>query len=140
MKMKIKIWLAVILALSCFALFNNASAAKTCSGENLRPQSAKITVKIINKGAPANVQRAIRELLASQKQLKVTIGNGKGPDIDEYVVFFKEDKFMLKAQAIAQLLREKEEIFSYARKAETTEEKSADIVIMLGKSKEAPPA
>jgi len=119
-----------------FCVFNAGGGRrdkKSCA------QSDKITVKIINKGAAAGTERKIQKLLAIQEQLTVTIGNRSGSAVDQSSVFFREEKFREEAQSIAQLLREKEKIFSYARIATTVEEKSADIVIILGKYKEAPP-
>jgi hypothetical protein len=166
MKIRIRVFLTVIFALA-FLIFSQRVQATNfsdhhkkesriifpicryggfpchikCANQNTLPdeQSDVISVKIINKGAPASVERNVQNLLASQEKLQITTGRGTGPESEEYLVFFKEEKFRLKAQEIAQLLREKESIFSYARIASTTEEKSADIVIILGKNKEAPP-
>jgi len=114
--------------------------AKGCGPENkFCDQADKITVKIINKGASAGTARRIQKWLAGREQLKVIIGSGSGSEVDQSAVFFKEEKYREEAQTIAQLLREKEEIHSYARPAGSDEEKSADIVIVLGKFKEAPP-
>jgi hypothetical protein len=100
---------------------------------------AEIGIKVISRGAPSGEAEKIRSILKSAGYDKSVIGGEKKEDIVQVLIFFREDKFRIEAESIAQLLIEKDKIFSYARKASSAEEKSADILIILGKSKEAPP-
>jgi len=110
------------------------------NGENAEKiQPGAVSLKILNKGAPAERVSQTKKILIGQGYSRTKTAEGEQPDAVLNVVFFQKEKFRIEAQNIAQLLREKEEIHSYARPAGSDEEKSADIVIVLGKFKEAPP-
>lgn len=101
--------------------------------------TAEVAVKIIARGASAGSAEKIRNILLSDGYEKAAIGSGKGADIIQTLVFFREEKFSIKAQNVRELLIQKEKIYSALGVASSTEEKSADIVIILGKFKNAPP-
>lgn len=101
--------------------------------------TAEVAVKIIARGASAGSAEKIRNILQSDGYEKSEIGGGKGAAIVQTLIFFREEKFRIKAQNVRELLIQKEKIYSVLELASSAEEKSADIVIFLGKRKEAPP-
>lgn len=105
--------------------------------EKIQPD--KIALKVLNKGAEAGSAKEVKNLLAGKGYAEIETKDGRGSDVVENTVFFKEEKFIREAQLIREILLNEGGIFSYARQAGTDEEKSADIVIVLGTLKEAPP-
>lgn len=102
-------------------------------------QPGGIILKVLKKGAPAGRAQQTKDILASKGYLQVEVRDGQGSSILANTVFYKDDKFRLEAETIRELLIQNEKIYSGIVKASSAEEKSADIVIMLGKNKEAPP-
>jgi hypothetical protein len=101
--------------------------------------AAEIEVKIIDSDAPTENAEKILDLLKGDGYKKSTISREGKVDSFQTLIFFKEEKFRISAQNIRESLIQKEKIYASLRVASLDEEKSADIVIMLGKSKEAPP-
>lgn len=102
-------------------------------------KTAKIGVEIINRGSTVDVAKNVTRILASQENLKVKIGQDKGPDIEQTIVFFRGEQLRTKAEEVNQILRQEAEIYAEVRVVQAADKKSADIVIMLGKNKDAPP-
>lgn len=102
-------------------------------------QPGEVNLKVFNKGESKSGANKVKELLADKGYLKMETGEGKGKNIVQTLIFFNEEKFRIPAQNLRELLIQEEKIYSAVMIAETDEEKSADIVIMLGKFKEAPP-
>jgi len=102
-------------------------------------RTTKISVEIINRGSTADVVKNVARILASRENLKVKIGQDKGSDIEQTIVFFREEQLRTKAEEVNQILKQEAQIYAEVRAAQASDKKSADIVIMLGKNKEAPP-
>jgi hypothetical protein len=101
--------------------------------------TADLGIKIVRRGAPVGYAEDIDDLLKNSGYGKSAVDSKKGSDIVQTLVFFNGEKFRLEAEALREFLIQKEQIYSAIGQASSAEEKSADIVIMLGKNKEAPP-
>jgi|GEM_PF-1145255 len=100
--------------------------------EELKP--AEIAVKVLNVGAAAGTAGRIKDFLVSQGYTKNEAGNGQDSALAKSYVFYKEEKFKEKAQAISSLLLKEKKITTEVKEAASAEEKSADVVIQLGKN------
>lgn len=135
----------IILCMIFYVLFffggqviSASGVARMEKGEGLKKYS-RISVRIINRGSTAEEVKSVARILSRQDNLKVALGSDKGPELEQTVIVFKEEMFRIKAQEIKALLIEREGIHADLRQVQEIEEKKADIVILLGKFKEAPP-
>ena len=97
-------------------------------------KSSEIAIKVLNVGASAGTAGRIKDFLVSQGYTKNESGNGQNSALAKSLVFYKEEKFKEKAQAVSGLLLKEKKISTEVKAAISTEEKSADIVVQLGKN------
>lgn len=93
---------------------------------------AQISLKVLNEGATPGSAGKIKDFLIEKGYAKAEAGNGEKKDFQGAVVFYGEDKFKTEADWIKEMLAGKK-IKAETKEAVSDEEKSADIVIILGK-------
>lgn len=93
---------------------------------------AEIKIKILNEGAPAGSAGKNKDFLVSKGYAKTEAGNGELDSVNSFI-YYNGEKFKSAAEKIKELLTENK-IKASAKEALTSEQKSADIVIVLGKS------
>lgn len=94
--------------------------------------AAAMTLKVLNEGAPAGTAGKIKDLLVAKGYLKAEAGNGEKEEATGSIVACSADRFKKEAEWIREVLIGKG-ILAELKLAETAEEKSADVVIILGK-------
>lgn len=95
-------------------------------------QVTDISIKVLNGSGVAGAAGKAKEFLADKKYKSVEAGNYSSDTVDGTIVYYSEDKFKAEAQWISDMLKDKE-IISEIKLASSDEEKSMDIVIILGK-------
>ncbi len=91
----------------------------------------EVVVKILNEGAPAGMAGKIKKVLVSQGFDLAQAGNGENKANPVSSINFSEAKFKVLAEKIKEVLTT-QKITATLKEAQTVEEKSADIVIILG--------
>lgn len=104
--------------------------------EKEEPLKAKapqeVTVKILNGGAAPGTAGKIKDFLVSKDYIQTEAKNAADNEHTGTIIFYKEDVSKKEAEWIKEMLAGKE-IRAEIKLAESEEEKSADIVIILGK-------
>lgn len=93
---------------------------------------AGISVKVLNEGAIAGSAAKIKGILAGKGYTKTEAGNGEKENIVGTFIYYKEEKFKKLAEAINAILSANK-IKAEIMLALTTEQKSGDIVVTIGK-------
>lgn len=93
---------------------------------------AKINIKVLNEGAAPGIAGKIKDFLISKGYVKAEAANGEKKDVVGNTVFYAGDEFQKDAQWIVEML-EGRKVEAEIVKAETGEQTSADIVIVIGK-------
>jgi hypothetical protein len=95
---------------------------------------SEIAIKVLNAGAPAGSAGRVKDFLIVQGYAKTEAGNGQEAAIAKSYIFYKEERFKEKAQGLGGLLLKEKKISTEVKPASSAEEKSADIVVELGKT------
>lgn len=115
---------------------SNAEAGNPAEGKKEEPPKAKtpseLTIKILNGGAAAGTAGKIKDFMISKGYLQMEAENAKSQNHSGAAVYYKEEISKKEAQWIKEMLSGKK-IEAEIKLAEREEEKSADIVVMLGK-------
>lgn len=96
-------------------------------------KSSEIAIKVLNVGASAGSAGRVKDFLVSKGYVKAEAGNGQETSLAKSYIFYKEGKFKEKAEAVSSLLLKENKISTEVKEADSVEEKSADIVVELGK-------
>jgi len=97
-----------------------------------KSQKENLTIKILNGGSAPGSAGNIMNFLLTQGYAKVDALNAKTGDHIGAAVYFSDSNFQSEAENIQKLLKEKK-IDALLKKADSAEQKSADVVVMLGK-------
>jgi hypothetical protein len=93
----------------------------------------EIEILVLNGGAAEGAAGKVKDFLASRRYAKVTAKNAATSDHAGAAVYYKDDTSKEEAEKIKELLLAEQKIDALVKKAATAEQKSAEIVIMLGK-------
>lgn len=93
---------------------------------------SEISVKVLNEGAIAGSAAKVKGILTGKGYTKTEAGNGEKENLSGTTVYYKEEKFKKLAETVSKILSANK-IKSEIMLAVSTEEKSADIVVILGK-------
>ena len=93
---------------------------------------SELSTKVLNGSGVAGAAGKIKDFLTENKYEKVTAGNYSSEEVTGSTVYYKEDKFKKAAESLVDILKDKK-IEAEVKSASNEEEKSADIVIVLGK-------
>jgi cellobiose-specific phosphotransferase system component IIB len=93
---------------------------------------AEINIKVLNSGALAGSAGKVSSLLVSKGYKKAQAGNGESENVSGSFVYFSGEEFKKQAEAVNEILIAGK-IKSEMKEAATAEQKSADVVVILGK-------
>lgn len=94
--------------------------------------AGEINIKILNEGAAAGLAGKVKTALAGEGYVKTEADNGATDKIVGNFIYYSADKFKAEAEKISEFLATRK-IKAVVAVAETVEQKSADIVVILGK-------
>ncbi|PIP27143.1 MAG: hypothetical protein COX30_03375 [Candidatus Moranbacteria bacterium CG23_combo_of_CG06-09_8_20_14_all_39_10] len=127
-----------IEAIDSDATSDDESQNKTTEEDVVVPEETKISpadinVNVLNNGAPAGSAGKIKDLLVKNGYAKAVAGNSSSVSIVGTSLYYSADKFKTTAEASARLLEANGSIKVVVSGASSAEQKSGDIVIILGK-------
>lgn len=93
---------------------------------------AELKIKVLNEGAAAGLAGKAKTALVSQGYAKAEAGNGEADNVAGNFVYYSADKFKAEAGRIGEFLATRK-IKAKVAAAETEEQKSAEIIVILGK-------
>ena len=93
---------------------------------------AKISLIVLNGGASEGAAGKIKDILVSGGYSKAEAKNALASDHSGAAVYYKDDSLKETAEAIKEVISG-QKIAALVKKAATMEQKSADVVVMLGK-------
>jgi hypothetical protein len=93
----------------------------------------EINIKVLNLGAPAGSAGKTKDFLVSKNYTKTEAGNGEAENVKGATIYYKDESYKKEAEIIQKLLKDDQKITTQVKTAETSQEKSGDIVIILGK-------
>ncbi len=111
---------------------NSEIEGKIVVPEETKNSSADINVNVLNNGAPTGSAGKIKDLLVKNGYTKAVAGNSATVSTFGTSVYYSVDKFKMTAEDLAKLL-ETNNSKATISVAVSTEQKSGDIVIILGK-------
>ncbi len=91
-----------------------------------------IAVRILNEGAQSGLAGKVKNVLVAQGYAKAEAGNGEISSVAGNFIYYTDEKFKDEANKINQLLTGRR-VSSTVGPAQTDEQKSANIVIVLGR-------
>ncbi|MFA6183479.1 MAG: LytR C-terminal domain-containing protein [Parcubacteria group bacterium] len=100
--------------------------------EILKNDPLKMEIKIFNGSGIAGAAGKVKDFLVSKKYENVEAGNYSGENVVGSTVYYKEDALKDEAQWIADILKGNK-LLTDTKLASSDEEKSGDIVIIIGK-------
>lgn len=93
---------------------------------------ADMNVKVLNAGAAAGSAGRIKTILVGLGYAKTEAGNGQAENVVGSVVYYKDSQFQKAAEVLGEILITNK-IKAEIKEALTAEQKSADVVVILGK-------
>ncbi|MFA6973521.1 MAG: LytR C-terminal domain-containing protein [Parcubacteria group bacterium] len=105
---------------------------ETLKEETTKIDIAALKVKVLNEGAAAGLAGKVKTALVTQGYAKAEAGNGTAEGVVGNFVYYSADKFRSEAEKMAEFLVTRS-IKSGVAAAVTDEQRSGDIVVVLGK-------
>ena len=92
----------------------------------------KMTIEVYNASGVVGAAGKVKDFLVSKKYESVEAKNYPGDEVTGSTIYYKEERMKEEAQWLADMLKDSD-IDAQVKLATTEEEKSADVVIILGK-------
>lgn len=94
--------------------------------------TTKLSIKVFNGSGVAGAAGKVKDFLVSKEYEKVETGNYSSEEVTGSTIYYSQDNLEEEARWLADILKDKD-IQAEVKLASTDEEKSAELVIVLGK-------